>query len=109
MKKFGNCGSYNDEEEYAAGVIQWGWKVYRMKKLKKNEKKGSLCIKVNMAPQEKYNQICEQIRCLEQSNETKYEHKLKKINKLLDNEYRYGSSKYDLKRLFKYIDDCLKK
>lgn len=66
-----------------------------------------------MTPQEKYNQVCEQVRCLEKSidfidnNKTKFEceHKLKKVNKLLDDEYRYGSSHYDLKCLFKYINE----
>lgn len=66
-----------------------------------------------MKPQEKYNQVCEQVSCLEKSIDfiddyiTKIEckHKLKKVNKLLYDEYRYGSSIYDLKCLFKYIDE----
>jgi hypothetical protein len=69
-----------------------------------------------MTPQENYNQVCEQVRCLEKSidfidnNKTKIEckNKLKKVNKLLDDEYRYGSSNYDLKCLFKYIDEVNK-
>lgn len=66
-----------------------------------------------MTPQEKYNQVCEQVRCIEKSidfidnNKIKIEceHKLKKVNKLLHDEYRYGSSNYDLKCLFKYLDE----
>jgi hypothetical protein len=66
-----------------------------------------------MNPQEKYNQVCEQVRCLEKSINFIYnyntkiecEDKLKKVNKLLDDEYRYGSSYYDLKCLFKYLDE----
>lgn len=63
--------------------------------------------------QEKYNKVCEQVRYLEKSmyfvdnydTKIKYENKLKKVNKLLDDEYRYGSSCYDLQCLSKYIDE----
>jgi len=66
-----------------------------------------------MLSQRKYNQVCEKVRCLEKSmyfvdnynTKIKCENKLKKVNKLLDDEYRYGSSCYDLQRLFRYIDE----
>ena len=62
-----------------------------------------------MTPQEKYIYVCEQVRVLEKliildEKNIKCENILGKVNKLLDDEYRYGSSSYDLKCLFKYIN-----
>lgn len=69
-----------------------------------------------MNQQEKYNQVCDQVKILEKSVDLiddysiqkKCQNKLKKVNKLLDDEYRYGSSYYDLKSLFKHIDELSK-
>ena len=61
----------------------------------------------------KYNEVCDTMRGLEKSKQFiddtdvlfKFEKKLKKVYKLLNDEYRFGSSYYDLKCLSKYIKD----
>lgn len=59
-----------------------------------------------------YNQTCDKVNRLqtlliftEDIIRNNCQKKLNKINKLLDDEYRYGSSNCDLKHIFKYIND----
>jgi hypothetical protein len=66
--------------------------------------------------QEKYNELCDIMRVykktinllLNEKDQRDLERCVKKLEKLLDDEYKYGSSWYDIRMIEKYMDKCNK-
>jgi len=66
--------------------------------------------------QEKYNELCDIMRVykktinllLNEKDKQDLERCVKKLEKLLNDEYKYGSSWYDIRMIEKYMDKCNK-
>lgn len=50
-----------------------------------------------------YHTVCSRITYFSDTKCDKTKRTLRKLEKLMDNEYKYGSSRYDLQQIFKYL------
>lgn len=58
--------------------------------------------------QKKYNELCKKIETYRKLNlsDSKFNNYLYKVDKLLNDEYKYGSSWIDMYYLMKYVNKC---